>query len=164
MKNKKLLYILIPAVVFIWGYVVIKIVRQISNNTTITNYQTQIDDFLNEDVKKETFTIVANYKDPFLKQLPQHKTDKKEENIADYRKKTDKPTRLQKRIRWPNVKYTGMVANTKSKEKLALIIIENQNYIFGKGESKQEITLNAIFEDSIHIEYQGVKKTILVTK
>ena len=67
MKNKKLTYFLIALVVFVWGLIFYKILVGVfdgNKNYVITNIQKKsVKDII---ITSDTFTIKANYRDPFL--------------------------------------------------------------------------------------------------
>lgn len=166
MKNKKALYILLPAVVFIWGYVIFKIISGTRNNDAEFSYQTSIDDFFEEKLERDTFYIIANYKDPFIRKKPKvagEDASKAKENVTvqDYRRNnnTRNTHTRQRRIRWPNIEYTGKVDS--EKEITVFVKINNKTRLMSQDDSFDEVTLLKIYEDSIRVMYMDQEKTFM---
>ena len=161
MKNKKLLYVLIPAVLLVWGIIIYKIVAPgsggddtspLKNNEFITSSSTEI---LND-----TFSINPNYRDPFLgksikKTIP---SENKVSNVTipTVIKKTTEPT-----IKWPSVIYAGLIKNKKSNKQLVLIQINGQSSSIKVGEIINGIELINIFKDSIEVKFGNEKKFVV---
>ncbi|MBL7883257.1 MAG: hypothetical protein JNL69_04270 [Bacteroidia bacterium] len=150
MKNKKVLYLLLPAVVLLWGTIVYKITSGLSStneNNTPQNIQTQT--LSNENNIADTFSISLNHRDPFRDDqrhssiqnasLPNNKTVKQE----------SKPNPSIKTNNTSNIVYIGMIKNKNSNKELALIQIDGQSYTITNGEKISGFELKKIYRDSI---------------
>ena len=113
MKNKKLLYILLPASVIIWGLVIYRIFSALSSPETpdrvilAKNIKTRVNN-----TQADTFSIAANYRDPFLGSM-QTETPKRVASGVVKQKITPQP---QIQADWSFIQYKGMVANQQSKK------------------------------------------------
>ena len=135
MKNKKLLYILIPAVLLIWGLVIWNIISglQLPDDdlqiASLPNYKT-IDDSIQVD-----YSLKLNYSDPFLKGNYIKKTEPKEKTVDKqinrrFSEQIKKPE-PKKRVIWPQVEYFGLIEGNK---KVGLFQIEDKKAILKTGE------------------------------
>lgn len=160
MKNKKLLYILIPLVLLVWGAIIYRIfnVVKVSDSNEVqrsTFYgnesnQNQID----------TFSIQPNYRDPFLggrakkSILSENKGSNVVANPIVVKKITPSSTI------WPNLIYGGLIKNQKSNKELALVQINGQANIMKIGDVQGEIELTKIFRDSIEVKFRGERRFV----
>lgn len=165
MKNKKALYILLPLVLLVWGLIILRIIKQVKSTPNGNYYRQQvvnIDD--SEEIKLDTFTIIANYRDPFLgrvvivRQQPTRsmvKTRSEERPVRRIRNRS---------IRWPSIAYNGVITNENKTNDVALISINNVNYLMKIGDVNQEVTLLMVYPDSVRLQYQEVTKSYTKVK
>jgi len=164
MKNKKLIYILFPAVIIVWGLVIFRII----------NYTGKSDDYIipaksvmhefNQKALVDSFTIMANYPDPFKRSVSpateSKQIDDKKTNIANPVNRN----RNIKRIRWPEIQYGGIVRNNEQNEMIAILNIDNKNCLLMAGDVKFDVKIVQIYNDSITLEFQEEVKTIIKGK
>ena len=62
--------------------------------------------------------------------------------------------------KWPSISYGGMIKNCKSVKVIALVNINKKSNLMQQGETKYEIELLKIYNDSIEVKFSGVKKYI----
>jgi hypothetical protein len=159
MKNNKLLtYVLIGAVVAVWGWVIFKIINGggsgnsgnviIENNSKIETSNAELD----------TFSLIAEYRDPFVIKYVSV-------NLAeDLNLEEAKPEKIKPIINWPTIKYVGTVKNKVSDKKIALVNINDRNILLGVGDTAQEVYITAIYSDSLLVLYKKEIKAIEKTK
>ncbi|OFY82851.1 MAG: hypothetical protein A3F72_01835 [Bacteroidetes bacterium RIFCSPLOWO2_12_FULL_35_15] len=155
MKNKKLLYILIPLTLLVWGIIVYRIIATTNsgNENQIQSMQ-QIENATIENMN-DTFLINPNYRDPFLGKMIKNVT-------------TSATTSLQKTITtvkntpilssWPTIVYLGIIKNQKSNKQLTLVQINGQSYSMKIGETVNSVELCKVFKDSIEVKFGKEKK------
>jgi hypothetical protein len=155
MKNKKLLYLLIPLTVLIWGNIIYKIVATVnSGNEAQIQSIHQIENSAIENMN-DTFLINPNYRDPFLGKMIKKETDVTTTSIATPLK-TVKNTPVIST--WPAIVYLGIIKNQKSNKQLTLVQINGQSYSMKIGESVSEIELCKVCKDSIELKFGKEKK------
>ena len=121
MKNKKTLYILIPAVLIIWGLIVYKIFSWSDDPGTdtllpIAKKTLPVTDSVDKSV------IHANYPDPFLKDKTYKASGtvpagNKVANVANSdSKKTTVVVKTPPVAKWPKIRYDGLIINKNSGE------------------------------------------------
>ncbi len=127
-------------------------------NKTLTGVNT------NEELLTDTFSIRANYRDPFS-----GKTDKSDVRIisTDENKSSKKANSPKQNPKlpinnvFPNVRYEGLIKNKQSNKQLILVRINGQSNIMKIGEIVNEVELTKVFRDSIEVKFQKEKKFIL---
>lgn len=161
MKNKKLLYILIPLVLLVWGVILYKIFNVVNVSDSNEVLKSIVIVSPSNENLIDTFSIHPNYRDPFLS-----KRAKKiiiSENKATIIAATPK---LIKKIiaplpKWPNLVYGGLIKNQNSNKQLALVQINGQSNIMKIGDIVGEIELTKIFSDSIEVKFQKEKRFVM---
>jgi hypothetical protein len=159
MKNKKMLYVLIPAVLLVWGMIIYKIVSPVSGGDNITGLQNnQFALSSTTEILNDTFSINPNYRDPFLGKTTKksNPSENKESNadIDPIKKNTATSTK------WPSLIYGGMIKNQKSNKQLVLIQINGQSSSIKLGEVINGIELIKIFRDSIEVRFGKENKFV----
>lgn len=161
MKNNKIItYVLILAVVAVWGWVIYNIIKKHgpsdTNNIAFDNaVKTET-----SNAQLDTFSLIADYRDPFvIKYVSMNAAQDLNLEEEKVKEVIVKPI-----IEWPVIKYGGTVKNNSSDRKLALINIAEQNHLLGIGDTTKEIKVFGIYPDSLQLLYKGDKKTIAKTK
>ncbi|MBA7590112.1 hypothetical protein ES708_32214 [subsurface metagenome] len=94
MKNRKLLYILIPASVIIWGAIAINIINNLRRSTDYKQENYLPFSESSSDSVEEGYTLIADYPDPFRPQYTSSPV-----SIAQKNEKTQvRNTRTDRRI------------------------------------------------------------------
>lgn len=147
-KNTKT-YLLLGAVLFIWGAVGYRIYKGISPSETALNAETaQVNFKPKEPVEKDTFSIVADYRDPFLGIIL------KKKKIAVKRKKQAPP------IPEIPITYTGSVLGKNSSNSIFFVNIAGVQQLLKPKQTVNGVTLVSGTEKEIKIRCQGKLRTI----
>jgi len=158
MKNKRLIYILAPLVLLIWGLIFYKIFTHFGddqNKTMVNPDQTNTN---KKQLPRDTFTIIANYRDPFLGRNNQPALHSSQDHILNNQTGLSrKPTPAPEII--PEIKYCGIIANPKNKRKVGLLRMNNKELLVKEGDSYNELKIIRLFNDSVKIMYNKTKKT-----
>lgn len=147
MKNKNRTYLLLVAVVAVWGTIGYKLY---SNMNTAVEKTTVI---ANTDFKRihaekgEQRTIQPDYRDPFLGKIYKKKVKK-----APVKKVVKKAP-----VVFPPVQYIGIISGNINS---FIIQINGRQEIFKKGQTFQGITLKKGNEKNIVIQFKGASKTM----
>jgi hypothetical protein len=158
MKNKKLIYILLFLVVSIWITIIIKVVSFSKDpQGIIDNKIVKLnDDQLKQ--KLDTFLIVANYPDPFLKSKNKSESNKGIADIKD--KKISNQNKKISNIKWPQLVYCGLVNNNSNNQKIGFLKINDKDFLVKQGDIIEEIFLEYIYNDSIQLSYMDESRVI----
>lgn len=156
MKSKALTYVLLLVVGIIWYQVFIRVKSNLTDEGETSTYNTQLSVNF-KPIVRDTFILVADYRDPFggaLKVEPISTNQPNPEPI--YRPAPPKKVEEQ----WPNIKYFGLVRKTDSNSPLGIISIDGIQLHLRKGESVfDDINIKAIGRDSIQVKYHKKLKT-----
>lgn len=157
MKNKKAIYFLLPVVVLVWGTIFYKIYQSTDKgNQGVIVRSSQVIE--SEGYQLDTFSLLANYDDPFLKhvRVSSQPSEKKEA----VKKEQIKPKNEAKPIKWPNITYGGIVVNKNSKQELVMVMVNGNSHLMKKKETRSNVQLLEVTPDSILVSYGDEKKYI----
>ena len=138
----------------IWGTVIYRIFKTVRKEDTvqIKPVESKPGFFSLPD----TFSIVADYRDPFLGKRVLPQSPKKVTTPVV----KPKPEPMVSMVKWPAVSYSGIIKNKSTDKELALVKIDQKEFIMRTGEVMQGVQLSKIFKDSIVVLYQKEKKVI----
>jgi hypothetical protein len=158
MKNKNVTYMLVIAVVVLWGVIIYRIAAAYSEDdypplTAPAARKMTRGDFA---VKPDTARLLLNYRDPFGLM---RKTDTvKPHNTAKSMAAAAHPAPAS--IDWSFVKYAGFIANPGSKKIISLLTVNGVNVMLAEGEQAAGIKLIRNKRDSVMIGYKNKFKFI----
>ena len=157
MKRSSLKYILIVFVIIVWGIVFYKVIKVIRGSEITANHNIVFTKSDSTHRTVDTFSIIANYPDPFLRRsIAQATSEKKGINKE---KKVKSPVDAQKKMpsfkNWPNIIYAGLVSNPGGNKSTVLITINGAGNIMKKGDVTNEIEVIAITRDSVKLRFQS---------
>ncbi|HBI00704.1 MAG TPA: hypothetical protein PLL09_01160 [Flavobacterium sp.] len=158
MKNKKTIYILLPIVLFIWGMLIYQFFSYSTSESTIPDFEPNLTNKLEKIEQIDTFTIDINYRDPFLGKIYKEQKDKKSNSTVQI--KSIEP----EGILWPDIKYKGIVSDTKDKTKVFLIVIGGKNCLMRIGQTQNEITLKGGNKNEVKLKYKNFTDTFLINE
>jgi hypothetical protein len=156
-NNKKVLYILVPLVLGIWGIIAWKIISSIGDKNAVMVSNTALGASLASSDAPDTFSIVNHYRDPFrikkmvitggtsihpqtVGQSPAALSVKKEKVVI--------PSSA-----WPSIVFTGIFKNQTSKKQVALLVIDNKSYTVKPGETVEGVLLVKAYRDSVMVKF-----------
>lgn len=156
MKNKKNIYILVPAILIIWsliGYRIYKAVNPPPIEIVAINTE---DSFKPKKVEViKSYNINADYRDPFLGTLASNKKTQ--------RKTATTITEPKEQIVFPTIFYKGIVSpKTNKKSAVYLVQINGQQNLLKLRNTSQEITLISGNSKEVVLEYKKERKTFSI--
>lgn len=158
MKNKKMIYILFPVTIIVWGLIIFRIFNYANQEPEFQFSEKNITNIIKDSLVIEEFEIKANYRDPFIRSIATVKKDDDKKN-ANKRNNRGTRTRINRKIRWPKVEYNGIVENIKNKATLAILNIDEKNCLLKNNEECNQVLVIKIYEDSIRLKYNDEEKT-----
>lgn len=152
MKNKTKTYILLVAVLGIWGTIGYKIVNGLSPGEVQVTAQ-NFDVSFNPKQPKQayTFSINAIEKDPFLGTL----SSKKRVSIS-----TTKSTSIKTDVAMPTITYGGLIQKQGSNSKVFVVNIDNRQYLLKRGQTVNDVKLLNGNNSYITIRFNGKNHTV----
>lgn len=161
-KNKKLLYLLLPLVLCIWGFIGYKIYYNINNKPVYEINGNALLVSKDNKSKIDTFTIKNNYRDPFLNGAISSTSLQLQEEQEGFNDRAGF-SNIQLVV-FPDLKYFGIITNTLKKQKVALVRIQGKDNIVREGDLKDNILIYRMYNDSLIIKLKKNKKTIFKNK
>ena len=181
MKNKRLLYVLLPAVLGVWGLIFQRIWLAARGDEAVAPAG------VGESVAATTSGsgvvaripgLLLSYPDPFragssttpLATFPAGPTGTASGERASYaRPLAAAPLNLPVApaatpvvpVVWPVVKYLGFINNPRLENRIALLTINDKEYSVKSGGNKEEVTVSKIWRDSVRVVFKGYKKTVI---
>ncbi|WP_412560651.1 hypothetical protein [Winogradskyella sp. MIT101101] len=153
MKNKAKTYLLLAAVLGVWGTIAYKIVNGLSpEEPEIAEQNFDVAFNPKQQNALDTFSIKDVDRDPFLGTLSTRKqtSGKKVKSIKEQ----------QKPLPQLNITYGGLIQNQNSKSKVFVVNINNQQYLLKPGQTVNNVKLISGDKQSIIIRYDGKNQTI----
>lgn len=145
MKKQQKTYLLLLLVGAIWSLLGFKIFRSLTPEEAVVLSGTS-ESFKPLKIKeRDTFSISADYRDPFLGTLPKA------------RQKTPKskaPVQVQK-LPEKQIVYSGFITDTSSGNKIFFLTVDGQQQMLSKREEFQGVRLLSGNEQHIRVRYNG---------
>jgi hypothetical protein len=163
MKNRKLIYFLLPLSIIVWSMVIVQVVRHFKKPGDTNEIVQGCKAGINAKSEADTFRLQANYPDPFLgHNLP---SGPRENIVLKEIRKFSIQNSSKTFTQWSDIKYSGMILNKNNNQQVYLLKVNDKNYLLRKGEKAGTIELKGAYKDSIIVslnnEYKTIKKTIL---
>ena len=147
-KNTKT-YLLLGAVLFIWGAVGYRIYKGISPSELSLNAETEQVNFKPKEFEqKDTFSILANYRDPFLGTMA-----KKNPPVVRSKKQAPPVPEIM-------ITYTGSVLGKNSSNSVFFVNIEGVQQLLKLKQTVNGVTLVSGTEKEIKVRHKGKLRTI----
>ncbi len=115
----------------------------------------------------DTFSLLANYKDPFLgKSLGRKNSSSSKERTTPRRivptstpPAVSKETKLKKPVQFPAIVFKGYVENKGIKT--LLLSIDGKNQYLRPGQALEGLSVARAYEDSVSLRLKGARRTFL---
>jgi hypothetical protein len=151
MNKKRLNIVLIPLVILLWAFIIYKIISYTrpTSSDSASSITLMKNDYAS--IKKDTVTLLVNYRDPFVP-------------VSYQRKKLAKITNSQispikrpvvTKPNWPPLEYGGLIENPKSDTTFAIIKINNKSELMTYNEEVAGMKILNLYPDSIQIRLQN---------
>lgn len=147
-KSKKNLYFLIPAVLFIWGFIIYRIVDFTDDGDadfTPRTYATP----LRESEEAEQYKLKPRYPDPFLKRLANNAVeDDFEDETPEIQPQSKEETAPELVL---NIRYRGFIKASGTDRRIALLVIDGKEVFLKSGDQHNAYVIGQIRVDSLSI-------------
>lgn len=159
MKNKKNIYILLPIVLVVWGAVLFQFFSFTNSDEAVPAGNTEFSFKPLKINKRESFAINVNYRDPFLGKMYAPQTASKTKTVHPKAIKAVKESEV---LVWPKIIYEGLITDSKGKNKIFVLVINNKNYFMKIGDTENEIFLKDGDKESVYVKYKGNLNIIMI--
>jgi len=151
MKKQVRIYVLLSVVLGIWGLIGFKVVNTINPPRQEAETKLAQAVFSPKEIKqRDTFSISANYRDPFLGTMPKINKPKKQRKITPEKKEMPEK----------NIVYSGFVTENASGNKIFFITIDGQQEMMTKNGIFKEVKLLSGDPEKVKVKYNGKIKNI----
>lgn len=149
MKNKKLSWILLPVVLGIWGAIGWQVYAAMKSDdgVLIDDNTTEADTGTTKAVP-DTFTLLLDYRDPFLDKPVINTKSTSVNNNATAQKKTQ-PVIVS--TQWPAITYSGLVRQPNSDRMVGFLSVGGKTHFVKSGDVIEMISVGRITRDSVEI-------------
>lgn len=148
MKNRKLLYILLPAVVIIWGLILVKVLSWMNGDKQEQAISVSLPPGRGSNAVPDTFSLQLNYADPFTLQ-------------PVFRGSEQYPGTVVKAvIKWPDVMHFGTLTTGKHRTQFATLQINGVVRLMKPGDTCCGIQLMKVKCNAVVLRYHGSERTI----
>lgn len=155
MKKEYKTYALLSVVLIVWGLIGFRLVKAINPSGEAQMNEVITEKFSPKTIaERETFDIIADYRDPFLG------TIKSKETVVQ--KKISRP--VKKDIPKKNITYTGFIIDQGSNDKLFFVTIDGQQHMVGIKNTVNGVTLIDGTKSFIKVSYFGISEKITLNK
>lgn len=159
MKSKKIIYLLVACVCAVWSYVFYSIFDYAVDTPVlqITNGYKEANDTIPKTT--EGYTLLANYRDPFLNTKIKKPVSSGNANTVKHTTKAaSKPKYDPADILFcKSVKYLGSIQNIHTKRNIAILHVEDVQYMISEGQESGGVLLLKITKDSIQVSCKAMK-------
>lgn len=157
MKDKRVLFVLIIAVVVIWGLIGYKLVVGDFDEAIITA-SIPMDKNIAGELEIESYQLLNNYRDPFQAQRVNYSG--KSNGVEKNSNRKILGQKKSESLAWPPITFGGLIKRKNSKEKVALLKVNASDHLMRMNEEVEGIKVLKIEKDSIQVIYKSEKKVI----
>ncbi len=148
-----------PLVLLVWGAVLYQLFSFTKSDEVLTAENTEFNFKPLKINKREPFSINVNYRDPFLGKLYNTETASKTKTVHP---KTTKVVKEPETLAWPKIIYEGLISDSKGKNKIFVLVINNKNYYMRIGDTENEVFLKDGDKESVYVKYKGNLNIIMI--
>ena len=150
------MYILLPVVIIVWGIIANRLVKYIKQDTPVSPAEISEEiRFKPENFKQDTFSIVANYRDPFLGAFAVEHPP-----VSSLPKAPSPPKPVVvKNIKWPVIAFKGLIKNHESQKIYGMMTIDGKLRSVLVKDEILGIKVLDIQRDSIGVVFNNEKRS-----
>ncbi|WP_047415854.1 hypothetical protein [Cellulophaga sp. Hel_I_12] len=152
-KNTKT-YLLLALVLIVWGLIGYKIINWMPDKVKEVPSSRPLSFKPKKIQERDKFSIVADYRDPFLETAMKTETKPKKTN-------TNKTVVTQPTI---DIKYSGFITDGNSQQKIFFVTINGQQHMMKLKDKIADVTLISGSTETIKVSYQNKRITLSLEK
>ena len=153
---------MLPIIILVWGFVFYQLFSYFFSSPTYATekVETKIDI---DEIKKDTFSIVANYRDPFLgKKVSVSKPTTPYKTNRSKQKKRIKALKNSVLQNWPVIQYKGMIKNKNSEKRVGIVNMAGKEQLVKEGDVLNEVKFLSIGKTQIKVSFNKEQKIISI--
>jgi type II secretory pathway component PulC len=152
MDQKALKYSLIVGLTIVWSLIIYRVVNGLkdNNNQTPPTRKTVKFDY---SIRSDSFTLIADYPDPFLRDNDVATSEKDTASKALIEKPI--PDLIQNSKPKIDVQFVGLISNPESKKKIAIISISGKQHLVREKEKVDDLFVSKITKERVTVLING---------
>jgi len=160
-KSKALTYGLGAAAIAIWVGVSITVYNTLNSSAVHSAVDVAaVNNQVHHNTVADSFSIVADYADPFLS-IPYTNSVEVKESFRPKRPfYKPKPKAAKNKVSWSHIKYMGLFTNKRNGKMMAILKQNGREEMMNIGDTSGDLELVEISSDSILVSYQKELKYI----
>lgn len=153
MKKQHKTYLLLVLVLLVWGMIGYKFVNVINLSTNTPQLVASNEKFVPKKIKeREIFSIVADYRDPFLGTIKKRNSGMRSNAVKSVKKEVPKK----------HITYTGFITDKGNNQKIFFVTIEGQQQMMSLNDTFHEVKLVQGTKSFIKVVYKGIYEKISI--
>lgn len=158
MKKKKSIYLLLPLVLIIWGALIYQFFSYVS--PAEINAQNEQPLLVAIEYKEpDTTAIEVNYRDPFTGRLENQKQSNSKQIQTSKNYDVNLNISDEEQVR---IEYKGIVTDAANKNKVFMVIINEQSFLMRQGDKEKEVLLIRGNDNYIIVKHRNKKEKFLI--
>jgi cytoskeletal protein RodZ len=161
MKSKTSLWILIPAVLGIWGAIgwnVYSAMNGDEDNATLKTVESSQQ--TENKAAPDTFELLLDYPDPFTNDPYKQKTTAAVIHNTNNHQHTTTASAVQEEAAWPTIIYSGLVKQPATGKMLGFLSVNGGSYFVKEGVEVEGVRVEKISENGVVVLWNGQSKEI----
>jgi hypothetical protein len=153
MKNKKLSWILLPAVIAIWGMIGWKVYAALNSESDAASDAVEAPAaLLDSTAARDTYQLALNYRDPFFDAPVKPRAPVKSSSHPDgAAKENQKAPKAEVRDTAPVVRYYGLVKETQSGKTVGFVAVDSESHFVKNGDKVSGVEIVRLWSDSVEV-------------
>ncbi|WKN45341.1 hypothetical protein [Tunicatimonas pelagia] len=149
MKDKRLVYILLPAVAVIWIVIGYRIYQAVKGEEPLMPSRTA-PLLTTEEMVIDTYTLQLNYADPFLKRQPvRSQGEPASASSTPILIANTTKSDVSAGVNWGRITYLGMIENSHTQQKVAIIALDGVRKLVKIQDRISPFLVEKIYKDSV---------------
>lgn len=153
---------MLPIIILVWGFVFYQLFSYFFSSPTYATekIETKIDI---DEIKKDTFSVVANYRDPFL-----GKKASVSISTTPYNANRSNPKKRIKALKnpivqnWPVIQYKGMIKNNNSEKRVGIVNMAGKEQLVKEGDVLNDVKFLSISKTQVKVSFNKEQKIISI--
>lgn len=147
---------MLPLVILVWSFVFYQLFGSFFSKPNYAKEELKMIANVAE-IKKDTFLIVADYRDPFLGKKT-HNRSRSSATVSKKRTRIKKTPKAEKT--WPVIIYKGMIKNNNSNRRVGILNVGGKEFLIKEKDIVNEILITSIKKNTVNVRFQKENKTI----
>jgi cytoskeletal protein RodZ len=154
MKSKTSLWILIPAVLGIWGAIGWNVYFAMNGDEDNATVKTIASSQQTENkVAPDTFELLLDYPDPFTNEAPRQKSIVPIKHNTNNHQHTATAPAVKEEAQWPTIIYSGLVKQPATGKMLGFLSVNGESYFVMEGDEVGGVRVEKITQVSVRVEW-----------